>query len=245
MSKRTAPLPRTTRITDLAPLESQLGYTFTDRTLLQLALTHRSYVAETPGVPPETNERMEFLGDAVLAYVTAEYLYRTYPHLNEGELTDLRAALVKAPTLADFARQIQLGSYLLLGKGTEANQGRERDTLLAAGFEAVLGAMILDSGIAVATVFILRCITDEAEKIVTSRRFKDDKSLFQGIVQARLSQTPVYVTVLEEGPSHLRHYEVEVRVGDFVAGRGSGTSKQRAEQEAAHDALAHDGWQSA
>ncbi len=227
---------------DCAGLEAILGHTFADRDLLQTALTHRSYVYETPGVPNITNERLEFLGDAILAAVTAEYLYRTYPQMSEGELTAVRAALVKSPTLADFARDIDLGAYLRLGHGEAITGGRDREPLLAAALEAVIGALHLDGGSAVTSAFILRHIVPAAEQFVATRRYKDDKSVFQELAQRRLGVTPVYVVVATAGPSHQRTYSVEVRVKDVIVGRGTGTSKQRAEREAARDALAHEGW---
>lgn len=229
---------------DIATLETAIGYAFASRDLAQMAMTHRSYVYETPGAPNITNERLEFLGDAILAFVTAEYLYTTFPQLSEGDLSDVRAALVKAPTLAQFARKIDLGAHLRLGHGEELNDGRRRQPLLAAAFEALIGALHLDGGIAVAKAFILAHITPEAERFVATRRYKDDKSVFQELAQKRLAITPVYAVVTAEGPSHKRTYTVEVRVGETVAGRGIGTSKQRAEQAAAHDALSHDGWRS-
>jgi ribonuclease-3 len=227
---------------EIHALESALEYTFHDRQLLQLALTHRSYVFETPGVPNATNERLEFLGDAVLAYITADHLYRTYPQLTEGELTDVRAVLVKAPTLASFARQINLGPCLRMGKGEEMTGGRDRDPLLAAAFEALLGALVLDGGMHIATTFILKLIMPEAHETISNRRFKDDKSLLQELSQAQLGLTPSYAVVAESGPSHQRIYTIEVHIGSLVAGSGTGTSKQRAEQDAARDALSHDGW---
>ncbi len=239
---------------DTTALEAAIGHTFVDRTLLRLALTHRSTVAEAQGrrgkgrvagdtTPPATNERLEFLGDAILAYVTADYLFRTYPHLLEGELTAARAALVKAPTLADFARRLNLGPLLIMGKGEEMTGGRDRAPLLAAAFEAVLGALALDGGFAVAAQFVLGLIIPEATAVVSQRRFKDAKTIFQELVQGRLAQTPTYHLVNTEGPAHQRTFTVEVRIGDVVAGHGSGPSKQRAELAAAHDALSQEGWQ--
>lgn len=225
-------------------LEAALGYTFRDRVLLLTALTHRSYVHETPGVPNVTNERLEFLGDSVLAFITAEHLYRTHPLFSEGDLTNMRAALVKAPTLASFARSIGLGAHLRLGRGEEANRGREREPILAATLEAVIGALWLEAGIAATQRFVLGLIAPEAERLVTGGSFKDDKSLFQEMAQARLGHTPVYRIVTEAGPSHRRIYTVEVAVGDLVIARGEGKSKRRAEQAAAHQALTQEGWRS-
>jgi ribonuclease III len=229
---------------DAHTLENTIGYTFSDRALLQMALTHRSYVFETPGVPNITNERLEFLGDSVITYTTAEHLYRTYPDLTEGELTEVRAALIKEPTLAGFARQIGLGPALLLGKGEEISGGRDRNRLIASAFEALVGALLLDSGIDRARTLILSMIIPEAKRFVETRRYKDEKLAFQELAQRRLGITPVYVVIGEEGPSHQRIFTVEVRVGELVAGIGTGTSKQRAERDAACDALSRDGWRS-
>jgi ribonuclease-3 len=250
------PMPET------SALEAAVGVTFTDRALLRLALTHRSATAEptrgkkapkatkpptdaTKTSLPPTNERLEFLGDAVLAYVTADFLYRTFPHLTEGELTAVRSALVKAPTLATFAQQLQLGAYLIMGRGEAMTGGRDREPLLAAAFEALLGALTLDQGLEVAAAFVLKMITTEAHLVVEQRRFKDAKTILQERVQGRLAQTPTYHVLAEEGPSHQRTYTVEVRIGDLVAGQGTGSSKQRAEQNAARDALSHPDWQDA
>src|SRR5262249_28213282 len=153
-------------------------------------LTHRSTIAESlhgagsqskggANSTTQTNERLEFLGDAVLAYATADYLFRTFPHLSEGELTDVRAALVKAPTLANFAREIGLGPHLRMGRGEEMSGGRDRDPLIAAAFEALIGALALDGGFTSAANFALLLIAPAAEKFVAARRFKDDKSIFQ------------------------------------------------------------------
>ncbi len=227
----------------LEQLAATLGHTFADIALLRLALTHRSYVYETPGVPHVTNERLEFFGDSILAYTTAEYLYRAYPKLDEGALTSIRAALVKTPTLARYARALDIGAYVLLGKGEEQNGGRQRDAILAATLEAVIGAMLLDAGLEVARAFVLGLITPEAKSVVTTRSDKDDKSIFQELAQARLGQTPIYRVVAVEGPSHERTYTVEALIGDLVVARGEGPSKQRAEQAAAHLALSQEGWQ--
>ena len=235
-----APLPATL---ETAGLEAQLGHVFADRVLLRTALSHRSYIHETPGAPPVTNERLEFLGDAVLAWVSADYLFRTHAEMGEGELTSLRAALVKAPTLAQFARAINLGAAVLLGRGEEANGGRDREPILAATFEAIIGALALEAGVDVAAACFLRLMIPEAQRVLATQSDKDDKSRFQELAQARLGVTPVYHVVKTEGPAHRRTYSVELRVGDLVVGHGEGPSKQRAEQAAAHKALAEEGWQ--
>ncbi len=226
----------------LAALEEALGHTFANRQLLLDALTHRSYAYEfaAPGVV--SNERLEFLGDAVLALVSADQLYQQRPEAQEGDLTQLRAALVRASTLADFARRIPLGPYLRLGRGEEATGGRDRETLIASAFEAVIGALYLDAGLAAAQDYLLPLLRAEAANAVQQRRVKDDKSLLQELAQGQLSVTPRYVVVNQEGPSHDRIFSVEALVGEVVIGRGQGHSKREAEQAAAHAALQDPGW---
>lgn len=227
----------------ISELETLLDYTFTDTFLLEMALTHRSYAFETPGAPSTNNEKLEFLGDAVLAYVSAEYLYETFPHLSEGELTDVRAALVKSPTLAQFSRTIELGTFLRLGKGEEQTGGRDRETVIASAFEAVIGAILLDSSIATARTIIIRFLKDDAHRLIDLHHFKDDKSTLQEIVQSHISKAPTYVILTEDGPPHRKIYHVAVKIGEHVLGQGTGLSKRKAEQEAAHDALIHQDWQ--
>jgi ribonuclease-3 len=228
-----------------AELEATIGHIFASRELLQTALTHRSYVYETPGAPNVTNERLEFLGDAVLAAVTAEYLFRMFPQMGEGWLTDTRAALVKATSLAEFARAIHLGRYLRLGRGEEMNGGRERASLLADAFEALIGAMLLDAHLVKTRAMILRHIKPAVARIVAAGNVKDDKSRLQQLAQERLKITPTYHVIATEGPAHQRTFAVEVHIGDLIAGVGAGSSKREAEQAAAHDALSREGWQSA
>jgi ribonuclease-3 len=221
-------------------LESILGVHFQDPTLLRLALTHRSYIYEAAGEGQTSNERLEFLGDSILALVSADFLYRAFPHLTEGELTDVRAVLVRTETLARFARDINLGNYLLMGRGEQHTGGGQR--VLASAFEAVLGAIYLDQGLAVVQQFLTPRLEPIAFNIVSKRLFKDNKSLFQELAQAHDGITPSYRLVGQEGPSHNREFTVEVLLGDRVAGRGQGRNKQIAEQEAAHAALLNRGW---
>jgi ribonuclease-3 len=221
-------------------LEEALDIHFQDPALLSLALTHRSYIYETQGEGRASNERLEFLGDSILAFIGTDFLYNTFPDLSEGELTDVRATLVRTDTLATFARDLSLGSYLIMGKGEKHSGGGKR--VLASAFEAVLGAIYLDQGIEIARQFLLPRIEPMAINIVTKRLFKDNKSLFQELAQARDGITPVYRLVNQEGPSHDREFTVEVMLGDEVVGQGQGRNKQTAEQEAAHAALQHRGW---
>jgi ribonuclease-3 len=185
----------------------------------------------------ESNERLEYLGDAVLTYVSSLQLYRRFPGLQEGELTSLRAAAVRAETLATFARQIQLGRYLLLGRGEEKSGGRNRPLLLSSAFEALTGAILLDLGLDQATAFLERFLDPEFEAILAEGRHENYKSLLQELTQSRLQATPVYRTAKTAGPSHARTFTVEVLVNDEVAGEGEGSSKRAAEQAAAQQAL--------
>ena len=221
-------------------LETILGVQFQDPSLLKLALTHRSYIYETAGAGLSSNERLEFLGDSILALISADFLYRTFPGLSEGELTDVRAVLVRTETLAGFAREIDLGKYLYMGKGEQSTGGGQR--VLASAFEAILGAIYLDQGLNVVQAFVLPRLDPLAHTIVEKRLFKDNKSRFQEMAQAHESITPSYRLVSQEGPSHNREFTVEVMLGDQVAGRGQGRNKQTAEQEAARSALISRGW---
>ncbi len=221
-------------------LQEALGVHFHDVSLVKLALTHSSYTAETSGAGLQSNERLEFLGDSVLACISAEYLYRTYPELSEGDLSNVRAALVKGETLAQFAREFDLGSFLIMGRGDANSEKGQR--VLAATFEAMLGAIYLDQGLEAARSFLLPRLEPLADRIVRQRLFKDNKSLFQELAQAHDGVTPSYRLVSQEGPSHNREFTVEVLVGEQVAGSGQGRNKQTAEQEAARAALLERGW---
>jgi ribonuclease-3 len=180
---------------------------------------------------------LEFLGDALLDFVAGDYLYRRYPKMREGELTSLRAALVKEETLARFAQALDLGRYLYLGRGEEESGGRERPSLLADAFEALVGALYLDGGLKPAESFILRFLEPETERIVAQGELRDYKSLFQEEAQRSFQSTPLYRTIDERGPDHNKVFTVEVLIEEKVCGRGEGTSKQAAEQEAARQAL--------
>ncbi|MBV9691558.1 MAG: ribonuclease III [Ktedonobacteraceae bacterium] len=221
-------------------LEQSLGVHFGNLKLLILALTHRSYIYETPGVEQNSNERLEFLGDSILAFVSADFLFRTFPNLTEGELTDVRAVLVRTETLADFAREIELGKYLIVGKGEHNTVRGQR--VLASTFEAVLGAIYLDQGMMAVQQFLHPRLEPLAHNIVSKRLFKDNKSLLQELAQAHDGITPSYRIASQEGPSHNREFTVEVLLGDQVIGRGQGRNKQSAEQDAAHAALLNRGW---
>lgn len=221
----------------LHDLERQLGLTFIDLSLLDRALTHRSFLNENPHLPLKDNERLEFLGDAVLDFVVGDYLYRHFPEDQEGELTSLRAALVRTETLAEFGRQIELGHYLRLGRGEAEGGGRGRSALVGSAFEALVGALYLDQGIQAAAAFIGRFIGPSISRVLSEELNKDAKSQLQEWSQGRWRLTPTYRTVGERGPDHAKEFTVEVLVGDEVCGRGTGPSKQAAEQAAAKAAL--------
>jgi ribonuclease-3 len=221
----------------LEALEAALGAAFRDRRLLQGALTHQSFRNEVSGIDLPDNERLEYLGDAVIDFLAAEHLFRNLPQSREGELTALRAALVCEPSLAGFARQVELGTHLRLGRGEDASGGRERSPLLCDAFESVVGALFLDQGLDACRPVIERFIAPALVEILESRAHKDAKSRFQELAQRLWQATPHYVTVGAEGPDHARTFQIEVRVADQVWGRGSGRSKALAAQAAAHDAL--------
>jgi ribonuclease-3 len=224
-------------MTDFAELEQLLGVTFNDKSILFRALTHRSYFNENPDDSLTDNERLEFLGDALLDFVVAEHLYHRYPELQEGDMTSLRSAVVQERTLADLARSLKLGQYLRLGRGESATGGRDRSPLLCATFEAVCGAVLLDQGLATAKAFVLKFAAPAIAAVMRERLDKDAKSQFQEWAQGRWQITPLYRTVGEHGPDHAKVFTVEVWVGDQVFGRGQGRSKQSAEQAAARAAL--------
>lgn len=217
----------------MSTLEQKIEYTFNDRSLMVEALTHSSYANEKGNV--DCNERMEFLGDAVLSIVSAEYLYTTFPDMPEGKLSKLRSSLVCTQSLSDFARQINLGSFLLLGKGETASGGYDRDSILEDAFEALIAAIYLDGGMEPAKRHILRFLVPaiESQRI----HFKDYKTTLQEIIQQNPDETLNYVLIGESGPDHDKRFEVEVHLNSNVIGRGIGRSKKQAEQEAAREAL--------
>ncbi len=222
---------------EFAELEKNLRVQFADHSLITRALTHRSYLNENPGEVLEDNERLEFLGDAVLDFVVGAYLYHQYPEMDEGELTSLRAALVRANTLAKFAQQLAVGDFLLLGYGEDENGGRERIPLLCAAFEAVIGAIYLDQGLPAVQALMDRLAEPALREILDSASHKDAKSEFQMWAQGRYNITPHYHVVSSSGPDHAKTFTVQVLVDNQVWGQGNGRSKQQAAQAAARMAL--------
>jgi len=222
---------------ELEQFENTIGVVFRDKSLLTRALTHRSYLNENPDLPYLDNERLEFLGDAILDFVAAEFLYQRFPEMSEGDLTSLRAALVRGETLARFAIDLGLPPYLLMSRGEEAAHGRERAPLLAGALEALLGALYLDQGLVAARELILRLLPNEAERVHQQRLDRDAKSMLQELAQGKLQVTPLYRLVDTRGPDHAKEFTIEVVIKDKGYGQGVGRNKQTAEQEAARVAL--------
>ena len=215
-------------------LEKVIGYSFKDNSFLKIALTHSSHANESKG-SEQNNERQEFLGDAVLSIIVSEYIFR---HLKvpEGELTKIRASLVCETALAGFANRIKLGSFLRLGRGEEHNGGRNRPSILADAFEALIAAIYLDGGIEAARSFVLPFITEQANH-AAGKDLHDYKTQLQEIIQKNPEEKISYVLVDEKGPDHDKWFAVEVHLNSNVIGRGEGRSKKAAEQSAAREAL--------
>ena len=222
---------------NLSDFETTLGIPFRDKSLLTRALTHRSYLNENPDLPFLDNERLEFLGDAILDFAAAEFLYQRFPEMSEGDLTSLRAAVVKGETLARFANDLGLPQFLLMSRGEDAAGGRIRAALLAGAFEALIGALYLDQGLDAARNLILRFLSAEAERAHHQRLDRDPKSMLQEMSQGALQVTPQYRLVETRGPDHAKEFTIAVIIQDREYGRGMGRSKQIAEQEAARVAL--------
>ncbi len=218
-------------------LEKQLNYTFQNPALLEEALCHSSYANEHRAEHLSSNERLEFLGDSVLGFVTAEFLFAQHPDLPEGDLTRIRAALVCEQSLYEVARKLNLGAYLRLGRGEESGGGRTRTSILADATEAVFAAVYLDGGIAAASALIHRVLLDaEREEVVEERR-RDYKTALQELVQRQADQVLTYRMVGERGPDHAKIFAAEVLLNGTSVGSGSGHSKKEAEQAAARSAL--------
>ncbi|MBI2050981.1 MAG: ribonuclease III [Parcubacteria group bacterium] len=227
---------------DLSPLEDSLGVRFNNSRLLQQALVHRSYLNENPSFELDHNERLEFLGDAVLELVVTEHLYGRYPN-PEGELTNWRAALVNSTTLAASSREAGLEEYLYLSKGESKDaNAKARNYILANAMEAAIGAVYLDQGYESAKQFVEKYIISKLPDILLHKLYRDPKTAFQEASQEKLSATPTYHVTSESGPDHNKRFTVAVKIGGHEIAQGSGTSKQEAETAAAHAGLAAKGW---
>ncbi len=227
---------------DFQSFAKKLGLSFTDPNLFVEALTHRSYLNEHREYAGSHNERLEFLGDAVLELAATDFLFKKFPASPEGELTAYRAALVNTVSLAECAQALGVSGYLLLSKGEAKDTGRAREVILADAFEAIIGALYLDRGYAAAEAFIAKNLYDKIDEVIAKRSYQDAKSRFQEAAQEKRGITPVYETLSEVGPDHDKRFTVGVFIGSEEIARGVGQSKQEAEQSAAQAGLDKTGW---
>jgi ribonuclease-3 len=234
MTKKTVP--------DFAKFEEASGIIFKNKELLRRAFTHRSYLNENRGTEASHNERLEFLGDAVLELVVTEYLFEKYPDSNEGDLTAYRASLVNAITLSEAAQKINVNDFLLLSKGETKDTGKARQYILANTMEAIIGAIYLDQGYDTSKYFISKNIFHLIDKIIEDKSWIDAKSKFQERSQEKESTTPIYKTIKEEGPDHDKRFTIGVYLEKQLIAEGEGQSKQEAEQAAARKALEVKKW---
>jgi ribonuclease III len=227
---------------DIEEFEKKIGISFDNKNILKQAFVHRSYLNENKGFSLGHNERLEFLGDAVLELVVTDYLFSKYKDKNEGEMTSLRASVVNAVTLSEIGSSLGIGEYLHLSKGESKDVGRARQYILANTMEALIGALYVDKGYDTARDFIYSTICPTLEAIVSNGSWVDAKSLFQEKAQEYEGATPQYKTIKETGPDHDKHFTVGVYVRNELFGQGQGNSKQNAEQMAAQNALKERGW---
>lgn len=224
-------------------LEKILGIKIKDENLFIEAFTHKSYLNENRNIKSRCNERMEFLGDAILEYLTTNFLFFKYPEKEEGKLTVYRSALVKGENLAQIAKKLNLGDFLFLSKGEEKSGGKEKNYILANTFEAVLGAIFLDSGIEVAKKVLDKFLFPDIDKILEKNLYKDSKSLFQEIAQEKENTTPKFKVLAELGPDHEKIFHVGAFLNNKLIGTGKDSSKQKASLKAAKDALKNLNWE--
>jgi ribonuclease-3 len=227
---------------DFSSFAKKIGITFKTPDLLVEAFTHRSYLNEHREYVGKNNERLEFLGDAVLELATTDFLIHKFPTKDEGELTSYRAALVNTVSLAALGAALDVNKYLLLSKGEAKDKGRAREVILADAFEAIIGAIYLDHGYIAAEAFIAKNLFGKIDDVIAKRSYQDAKSRFQELAQEKKGTTPRYETVSEEGPDHAKLFTVGVFIGKEEIARGEGQSKQEAEQAAAEQALSATGW---
>jgi ribonuclease III len=228
---------------ELSTLETKLGIAFASKEMLEQAFIHRSYLNENRDFHLNHNERLEFLGDAVLELVVTEHLYDNYPDKPEGELTAWRAALVNTKMLASIGRELEFSNYLRLSRGEAKETGKARDYILANTVEAFIGAAYLDQGLKVAEKFIITYIFSKLPQVLEEKLFEDAKSHFQEVAQEKTSITPSYTVLKDWGPDHAKNFKIGVYLNKELAGEGEGSSKQEAEQNAAQNALKNKGWE--
>ncbi len=227
---------------ELALLEDILGVVFKDKKILEESLTHRSYINEHPKAGLKHNERLEFIGDAVLELVVTEYLYKKYDDKPEGELTNWRASLVNAEILGTLAYEIGFDRFIMLSKGEHKEGGKARRYILADAFEAILGAIYLDAGYEASQKFIAKYLLVKLPEIIEKKLYRDAKSLFQEAAQDKAGVTPSYHVMREWGPDHAKRFEIGIFLGEELIGVGEGSSKQEAEQDAAKKGLEAKKW---
>jgi ribonuclease III len=225
-----------------APLQKKIGIKFKDKKLLETAFVHKSYINEHKDEDLEDNERLEFLGDAVLELVATEYLFRNHPEQTEGEMTNFRSALVKGKHLAQIAKDLELGQYLSLSHGEENSGGREKNYILANTVESLIGAIYLDQGFTPSKVFITNFILIKLDDIIEQNLHIDPKSRFQEIVQEKEDVTPEYKVLEAKGPDHDKKFVSGVYIDEKLIEKGKGSSKQKSEEDAAKNALIKKGW---
>lgn len=229
-------------MSDFQKLQKDLNVSFKDKSLLEQAFTHRSYINEHKGTDKRHNERLEFLGDAVVELTVTDYLYAKFPENQEGDLTAYRSALVNSDMLASVSTKLGFEGYLLLSKGESKDKGRARTYILANTFEAFIGALYIDQGYDVANDFVLSHVIPNIEEVIAKKLFIDAKSLFQAKAQEYTNITPTYKTIRESGPDHDKHFTVAVFIGKEQIVMGEGKSKQDAEQDAARKAIEAKGY---
>ena len=229
-------------MSDFPELEKKLDTKFKNKDLLTQAFVHRSYLNENPNFHLSQNERLEFLGDAVLELVVTENLYNTYPDKAEGELTSWRAALVNAKMLSEVAKKLEFNDFLLLSRGEKKETGKAREYILANTMESFIGALYLDQGLKAAAKFIIKHILSELPRVLESNVYQDAKSHFQEVAQEKTGITPAYSVLKEWGPDHVKHFEIGVYLNKELVAQGQGSSKQEAEQDAATNGLEIKGW---
>ncbi len=227
---------------DFTPFEESIDIFFKDKNLIQQAFIHRSYINENPKSQLEHNERLEFLGDAVIELIVTDSLYKSYPDNNEGDLTAYRSALVNAVVMGEVATALNMNNYLLLSKGENKDVGRARQTILANTYESFVGALYLDQGYPSCEKFIVNTLMPRLEEIIAKKTWKDAKSQIQEEAQERLGITPSYKVLSEVGPDHDKHFTIGIFFGDKKIAEGTGKSKQESQQVAAQNALLVKGW---
>ena len=230
-------------MTELSKLEAELKFTFNNKDLLQQAFVHRSYLNENRGFHLQHNERLEFLGDAVLELIVTEHLYKEYPDNPEGDLTAWRAALVNTKMLSHIGRELEFSNYLMLSRGEAKEEGKARDYILANTVEAFIGASYLDQGLKNAEKFITTYILSKLPEVLEDRLFLDAKSRFQELAQEKIGTTPTYEVIKDWGPDHAKNFRIGIYLDKELVAEGEGSSKQEAEQDAAKNALIEKGWE--